>query len=253
MTRVTGFRWPGRAGRRLVRSSPGPVHALLHRDVGAVQLLRDAGAARALHDRRGGERRSGTDRRHRHRHLRALHLSGSMPWRCRVDGSRIGLTGQRQAVLWGGIVIAAGHLTLAIPTVTAFYVGLVLIVIGTGLLKPNVSAIVADLYPEGGARRDAGFSVFYMGINVGALAGPIVCGLSRGEHQLASGIQRRRDRDEPGRRAVRLGMASISVTPARCGSRPAQPGEGLAVVPLRCGRDDRDPRRPRSACGPSGG
>ena len=86
------------------------------------------------------------------------------------------LMGQRQAVLWGGIVIAAGHFTMAIPTTTGFYLGLILIVLGTGLLKPNVSAIVADLYPEGGARRDAGFSVFYMGINVGALAGPLVCG-----------------------------------------------------------------------------
>ena len=86
------------------------------------------------------------------------------------------LTGQRQAVFWGGIVIAAGHFTLAIPTLAGFYAGLILIVLGTGLLKPNVSAIVADLYPEGGARRDAGFSVFYMGINVGALAGPLICG-----------------------------------------------------------------------------
>ena len=86
------------------------------------------------------------------------------------------LLGQRRAVLWGGIVIAAGHFTMAVPTTNAFYLGLVLIVLGTGLLKPNVSAIVADLYPEGGARRDAGFSVFYMGINVGALAGPLVCG-----------------------------------------------------------------------------
>ena len=86
------------------------------------------------------------------------------------------LLGQRKAVLWGGVVIAAGHFTMAVPTVSAFYLGLTLIVLGTGLLKPNVSAIVADLYPEGGARRDAGFSVFYMGINVGALAGPLVCG-----------------------------------------------------------------------------
>ena len=86
------------------------------------------------------------------------------------------LLGQRKAVLWGGVVIAAGHFTLAVPTASAFYLGLTLIVLGTGLLKPNVSAIVADLYPEGGARRDAGFSVFYMGINVGALAGPLICG-----------------------------------------------------------------------------
>lgn len=86
------------------------------------------------------------------------------------------LTGQRQAVLIGGVIIAVGHLTLAIPTLSAFYLGLALIVVGTGLLKPSVSAMVADLYPEGGARRDAGFSIFYMGINVGALAGPLVCG-----------------------------------------------------------------------------
>ena len=57
-----------------------------------------------------------------------------------------------------------------------FYLGLCLIVVGTGLLKPNVSAMVGDLYPEGGARRDAGFSIFYSGINTGALFGPIVCG-----------------------------------------------------------------------------
>ena len=51
-----------------------------------------------------------------------------------------------------------------------FYLGLILIALGTGLLKPNVSTMVADLYPEGGARRDAGFSVFYMGINLGAVS-----------------------------------------------------------------------------------
>jgi POT family proton-dependent oligopeptide transporter len=85
------------------------------------------------------------------------------------------LLGQRKAVLVGGIVIALGHYTLAIPALWSFYTGLCLIVIGTGLLKPNVSSIVADLYPEGGARRDAGFSIFYMGINFGAFFGPMVC------------------------------------------------------------------------------
>ena len=91
------------------------------------------------------------------------------------------LTGQRYAVLWGGTVIAIGYFTLAMPTLTGFYGGLILIVLGTGLLKPNVSAIVADLYPEGGPKRDAGFSIFYMGINLGALAGPLICGYL-GEH-----------------------------------------------------------------------
>ena len=100
-----------------------------------------------------------------------------MPLRCQVAGSQTGFWGSVvRAVLWGGIVIASGHFTMAVPTVIGFYLGLFLIVVGTGLLKPNVSAIMADLYPEGGARRDAGFSVFYMGINVGALVGPLICG-----------------------------------------------------------------------------
>ncbi len=60
--------------------------------------------------------------------------------------------------------------------IVAFYLGLTLIVVGTGLLKPNVSAIVGDLYPEGGARRDAGFSIYYMGINIGGFLGPLICG-----------------------------------------------------------------------------
>ncbi len=86
------------------------------------------------------------------------------------------ILGQRRAVFLGGIFIAAGQFTLVIPNIVTFYFGLMLIIIGTGLLKPNVSTIVGDLYPEGGARRDAGFSIFYMGINVGALIGPIICG-----------------------------------------------------------------------------
>ena len=85
------------------------------------------------------------------------------------------LVGQRKAVLYGGILIALGHYSLAIPAMSTFYVGLLLIVFGTGLLKPNVSAIVGDLYPAKDAYRDAGFSIFYMGINLGAFFGPIVC------------------------------------------------------------------------------
>ena len=85
------------------------------------------------------------------------------------------LVGQRRAVLYGGVLIALGHYSLAIPSLTTFYPGLFFIVLGTGLLKPNISAIVGDLYVEKGARRDAGFSIFYMGINTGALLGPLVC------------------------------------------------------------------------------
>ena len=86
------------------------------------------------------------------------------------------LLGQRKAIWYGGIIIASGHFSMAIPTTATFFLGLLLIVFGTGLLKPNISTIVGDLYPEGGARRDAGFSIFYMGINVGAFASPLICG-----------------------------------------------------------------------------
>ncbi|MFP3940493.1 MAG: peptide MFS transporter [Thermoanaerobaculia bacterium] len=86
------------------------------------------------------------------------------------------LFGQQRAIFIGGCIIAAGHFSMAIPTLGTFYLGLVLIVMGTGLLKPNISAIVGELYPEGGARRDAGFSIFYMGINLGAFVAPLVCG-----------------------------------------------------------------------------
>ncbi|MCY1074222.1 peptide MFS transporter [Archangium lansingense] len=84
--------------------------------------------------------------------------------------------GQRRAVLYGAILIALGHFSMAFPSVNLFYLGLLLIVLGTGLLKPNISAMVGELYPEGGARRDAGFSIFYMGINLGAFFAPLMVG-----------------------------------------------------------------------------
>ena len=85
------------------------------------------------------------------------------------------LIGAQRAVWVGGLIIAAGHFTLAIPSTPTFFLGLVLVIIGTGFLKPNISAIVGQLYPEGGARRDAGFTIFYMGINMGAFLGPLIC------------------------------------------------------------------------------
>src|SRR3954466_4228092 len=89
------------------------------------------------------------------------------------------LLGLRRSIWYGGILISLGHLSIALSIKfahSAFFIGLVLIVMGTGLLKPNISAIVGDLYPEGGSRRDAGFSIFYMGINLGALVAPLVTG-----------------------------------------------------------------------------
>ena len=84
--------------------------------------------------------------------------------------------GARRAVLIGGIIIACGHFSMALKTLPNFYIGLAFIAIGTGFLKPNVSTMVGDLYDEIDERRDAGFSIFYMGINLGALLAPIVVG-----------------------------------------------------------------------------
>ena len=84
--------------------------------------------------------------------------------------------GQYRSVFVGGVIIALGHFTLAFHPLSFFYAGLTLIVIGTGLLKPNVSTIVGSLYDQGDERRDAGFSLFYMGINVGAFLGIVGAG-----------------------------------------------------------------------------
>jgi POT family proton-dependent oligopeptide transporter len=84
--------------------------------------------------------------------------------------------GAYRAVLIGGAVIALGHVALVFKALPFFYLGLILIVVGTGLLKPNISTIVGALYEEGDKRRDAGFSIFYMGINLGAFLGPFIAG-----------------------------------------------------------------------------
>jgi proton-dependent oligopeptide transporter, POT family len=96
------------------------------------------------------------------------------------------ILGQRKAIWYGGIMIMIGHLLLAIPGIPIiFFLGLTFVALGTGLLKPNISTIVGDLYPEGGVRRDRGFSIFYMGINTGSFLGQLVVPLlaeSQGWH-----------------------------------------------------------------------
>lgn len=84
--------------------------------------------------------------------------------------------GARRSVMIGGLVIASGHFALAVPWTSAFYLGLILIALGTGLFKPNISVLVGSLYARDDQRRDAGFSLFYMGINIGALIAPLVTG-----------------------------------------------------------------------------
>ncbi|MFJ4711334.1 peptide MFS transporter [Streptomyces sp. NPDC088785] len=86
------------------------------------------------------------------------------------------ILGSYRAVLWGGILIACGHYSMAVPTATMTWVGLGLISAGTGLLKPNVATMVGKLYRTDDERRDAGFALYYMGINLGAFAGPLITG-----------------------------------------------------------------------------
>ena len=99
-------------------------------------------------------------------------------WAASILGGLIAdrVLGQYRTVLVGGAVIATGHFTLAFHALPFFYTGLALIAFGTGCLKPNVSTLVGSLYGQGDARRDAGFSIFYMGINLGALLGPLIAG-----------------------------------------------------------------------------
>ena len=86
------------------------------------------------------------------------------------------LMGAQAAVWVGGIIIMCGHFILAVPSDSIFFLGLIVIVLGTGLLKPNITAIVGELYEQDDPRRDSGFTIFYMGINLGAALGPLACG-----------------------------------------------------------------------------
>jgi proton-dependent oligopeptide transporter, POT family len=84
--------------------------------------------------------------------------------------------GLRRSLIWGGVVIALGHFLLAFQHNNSFILGLTLIILGTGLFKPNVSTMVGELYAPGDGRRDGGFTIFFMGISVGAFVAPLVCG-----------------------------------------------------------------------------
>jgi len=127
------------------------------------------------------------------------------------------LLGAQRAVLWGGIIIALGHLLLALAgTLTSFCTGLAVIVVGTGLLKPNIAALVGTLYPEGGARRDAGFTVFYMGINLGAMIGPLATGALAQRYGWGVGFG-------AAALGMAVGVAWFVITRARLAGAGAQP------------------------------
>lgn len=84
--------------------------------------------------------------------------------------------GQRIAVIIGGLLMAAGHLTMGFENSSAFYLAMALLIVGSGFFKPNISTIVGTLYPAGSHRRDGGFTIFYMGVNLGAAMSPLLCG-----------------------------------------------------------------------------
>src|SRR6056297_1324116 len=84
--------------------------------------------------------------------------------------------GQKKTVLIGGLLLCAGHGILAVDHIYAFYAGLALIVLGVGGLKPNISTMVGGLYPPGDERRDKGFTIFYIGINIGAFLSALIVG-----------------------------------------------------------------------------
>src|SRR5438552_2242362 len=94
------------------------------------------------------------------------------------DGARTRPAGPKGRLSYFGFarVIACGHFSMAFASEATFFLGLVLVVIGTGLLKANISAMVGNLYAPGDPRRDAGFSIFYMGINLGAASAPVITG-----------------------------------------------------------------------------
>ncbi|MCZ2258290.1 peptide MFS transporter [Sporosarcina sp. G11-34] len=111
--------------------------------------------------------------------LSIMSIYGSLVYMSGIIGGWLAdrIFGTSKAVFYGGILIMFGHIALAIPgNITTFFVSMVLIVLGTGLLKPNVSSVVGDIYAENDNRRDAGFSIFYMGINMGAFISPLIVG-----------------------------------------------------------------------------
>jgi POT family proton-dependent oligopeptide transporter len=144
--------------------------------------------------------------------------------------------GQYRSVLIGGIIIAAGHFTLAVHSLAFFYAGLALIVIGTGLLKPNVSTIVGSLYEASDQRRDAGFSLFYMGINIGAFAGITGAGALAEKVDWHLGFAAAGVGMTFGLIQYVLGKSRLQVAIDRLATRPKEAGLGatprLAHVPL---------------------
>jgi POT family proton-dependent oligopeptide transporter len=147
--------------------------------------------------------------------------------------------GTRRSLVLGGIIIALGHFTLAFQGMAAFYTGLGLIIAGTGLFKPNAATMVGQIYRQGDARRDSGFTIYYMGVNAGAFLGPLACGYLAQTERFgwhwgfaAAGVGMvlglvtyvwGRDRYLPG---IGFGLGRAAPTKAGPAAAGAQPGSG---------------------------
>src|SRR2546428_5565820 len=148
--------------------------------------------------------------------------------------------GHYRSVLVGGIIIALGHFTLALHALPFFYAGLSCIVIGTGLLKPNVSTLVGSLYEQGDERRDAGFSIFYMGINLGAFLGPSIAGKlaeavdwHRGFACAGVGMTLGLVQYVLGRRRLDPAIARLAAGPTPAAAAAAEPAAGFTPVDMK--------------------
>lgn len=123
--------------------------------------------------------------------LSIMSIYGSLVYMSGIIGGWLAdrIFGTSKAVFYGGILIMFGHIVLAVPgSFTMFFISMVLIVLGTGLLKPNVSTVVGEMYSEKDDRRDAGFTIFYMGINMGAFLSPLVVGTVAQEYNFHYGF-----------------------------------------------------------------
>lgn len=120
-----------------------------------------------------------------------MSIYGSLVYMSGIIGGWVAdrLLGTRRTIFWGGILIMTGHLCLALPGgITMLFVSMVFIILGTGLLKPNVSSVVGDIYAPEDNRRDAGFSIFYMGINLGSFIAPLVVGAVQDNYNYHAGF-----------------------------------------------------------------
>lgn len=142
--------------------------------MGTIQFLWNESIVDSLHGQRNFEALVNRDTA-----AAAVYASyGSLVYASTVIGGRISDTilGMRQSIFLGGILMAIGHFVLAIENNVAFFLALAFIVVGNGFFKPNISTFVGSLYKDGDLRKDSGFTIFYMGINIGGFAAPLLCG-----------------------------------------------------------------------------